>query len=87
MVKETPEQVGSIVVGDEVGVLDDGFAVVSSIVDGDSVGKMLGSQELQQGQLISGLVPAQSVTNTPRTPGGLALFRRAQTPSGISPLS
>eukprot|EP00585_Thalassiosira_rotula_P024591 CAMPEP_0196240668 /NCGR_PEP_ID=MMETSP0913-20130531/18505_1 /TAXON_ID=49265 /ORGANISM="Thalassiosira rotula, Strain GSO102" /LENGTH=68 /DNA_ID=CAMNT_0041523117 /DNA_START=162 /DNA_END=364 /DNA_ORIENTATION=- len=44
------------------------------------------AQELQQGQSTSGGLPEQSVTSTPRTPGGLVLFRRAQTSDGISPV-
>lgn len=44
------------------------------------------AQELQQGQTTSGETPEQSVTNTPRTPGGLVLFRREQTSEGICPV-
>lgn len=44
------------------------------------------AQELQQGQSTLGSSPPQSVTNTPRTPGGLVLFRKAHTSEGITPV-
>lgn len=44
------------------------------------------AQELQHGQSTSGGLPEQSVTKTPRSPGGLVLLRSAQTSSGIAPV-
>lgn len=51
-----------------------------------SCGGIVYAQELQHGQSTSAGA-AQSVTSTPSTPGGLVLFRRAQTSAGMTPVS
>ena len=42
--------------------------------------------ELQQEHSSCGGLPEQSVTNTPRFPGGFVLLRLAQTSSGMTPV-